>query len=103
LGELRHVEVVIGAGVQDGGNQQGERRGLARFFAVFSTDNVTTYSCNCAATGIQKTIVGGTTEDSTTCPIDSRRIQVQIVSLSCAKDEGLGRTFDLIQERKRTS
>jgi hypothetical protein len=96
LGELQQVEVVVGAGVQDGG--RGEKRGLARFFAIFSTDGVTTYSCNCAVTGIK---IDDKDDDATNQQQDdrsSRPIQVRLVSLSCAKDEGLGRTFDLIQE-----
>ncbi|KAL3906126.1 MAG: hypothetical protein SGARI_004142 [Bacillariaceae sp.] len=48
LGALTGVEVVIGAGVQDDG-----QRGLARFFAILSTDGVTSYSCNVSATGIR--------------------------------------------------
>ena len=73
LGDLLDVEVVIGAGVNGA-------RGMVRFFAIFSTDGVSTYSCNVSATGVQ----GGEV--------------IKIVSLSCAKDEGLGRTFDLITE-----
>jgi len=83
LGELRNVEVVIGAGVQENG-----QRGMARFFAIFSTDGVTTYSCNISATGIRQ---GDTNSGGSEC-------KVKIVSLSCAKDEGLGRTYDLISE-----
>jgi hypothetical protein len=33
----------------------------------------------------------------TTTPTSQKGCQVKIVSLSCAKDEGLCRTFDLIQ------
>ena len=89
LGDLMNVEVIVGAGIQEGGN-----RALVRFFAIFSTDGgVSTYSCNVAAAGVRRTQgdnVGGTTNE-----INS----IEIVSLSCAKDEGLGRTFDLIRER----
>ncbi len=79
LGELIKVEVIIGAGVQNDGT-----RGLVRFFAIFSTDGVSSYSCNLASTGVRQT-------DGS----------IKIVSLSCAKDEGLGQTFDLIQEIER--
>ncbi|KAG7343265.1 hypothetical protein IV203_021210 [Nitzschia inconspicua] len=85
LGELLGVEVVIGAAVQNDG-----QRGLARFFAILSTDGVSSYSCNVSATGVQVS-----DSDAT---ISCSSLKVKIVSLSCAKDEGLGRTFDLIQE-----
>ena len=115
LGDLRNVEVVVGAGVQqqkqDGRRKdpRGEgnpKRGLARFFAIFSTDDVTTYSCNCAATGIKIEDITDNDNDNdnnhgnddNNGSNDGRPIQVRIVSLSCAKDEGLGRTYDLIQE-----
>ena len=111
LGDLRNVEVVVGAGVQqqkqDGRRKDPRRkpkRGLARFFAIFSTDNVTTYSCNCAATGIKIEDIEDNDNDNdngnddNNGSNDGRPIQVRIVSLSCAKDEGLGRTYDLIQE-----
>jgi hypothetical protein len=78
LGDLVRVEVIIGAAVKEEG-----RRGLVRFFALFSTDGVSTYSCNVSATGVRQPDDGG----------------IQIVSLSCAKDEGLGRTFDIILEQ----
>ena len=82
LGELLKVEIIVGAGVKE---VKGEgKRCMVRFFAIFSTDGVTTYSCNVSAAGIVQ-------ED------DER---VKIVSLSCAKDEGLGQTIDLIQERR---
>ena len=75
LGDLNKVEIIVGAGVQEKGT-----RGMARFFAIFSTDGVSsTYSCNIAATGIRQA------DES-----------IKIVSLSCAKDEGLGQTIDLI-------
>jgi hypothetical protein len=80
LGDLIKVEVIVGAGVQNDGT-----RGLVRFFAIFSTDGVSTYSCNVASTGIRQA-------DGT----------IKIVSLSCAKDEGLGQTFDLIKESENT-
>eukprot|EP00529_Nitzschia_sp_RCC80_P029277 CAMPEP_0113505062 /NCGR_PEP_ID=MMETSP0014_2-20120614/35092_1 /TAXON_ID=2857 /ORGANISM="Nitzschia sp." /LENGTH=322 /DNA_ID=CAMNT_0000400301 /DNA_START=11 /DNA_END=979 /DNA_ORIENTATION=- /assembly_acc=CAM_ASM_000159 len=101
LGDLRHVEVVVGAGVQqqDGRTDLGARKlGLARFFAIFSTDNVTTYSCNCAAKGIKIEDTTADNDDENDDNDDGRPIQVRIASLSCAKDEGLGRTYDLIQE-----
>jgi len=74
---LIDVEVVIGAGVQDSGT-----KGMARFFAIFSTDSVSTYSCNVSATGIK-----------------SENGDIKIVYLSCAKDEGLGQTYDLILDQ----
>lgn len=78
LGDLLNVEIVIGAGVQEDGN-----RCLVRFFGIFSTDKGgTTYSCNVSATGVRQ-------GDGI----------IDIVSLSCAKDEGLGQTIDLILER----
>lgn len=80
LGDLNKVEVIIGAGVRDNGT-----RGMARFFAIFSTDGVSTYSCNVAATGVRQ-------DDGS----------IKIVSLSCAKDEGLGQTYDLIREVTET-
>ena len=75
VGDLLKVDVIIGAGVQDEG-----RRGQARFFAIFSTDGgFSTYSCNVSATGLRR-------EDGS----------VEIVSLSAAKDEGLGQTYEII-------
>lgn len=74
LGDLLQVEVIVGAGVRD-------LRGQVRFFAIFSTDGVSTYSCNVSATGVREG------DES-----------VQIVALSCAKDEGLGQTLELIKE-----
>lgn len=73
LGDLLRVEIVIGAGVRDD-------RCMVRFFAIFSRDTVSTFSCSVQATGIKR-------EDG-----------VEIVQLSCAKDEGWGQTFDLINE-----
>ncbi len=83
LGELRQVEVVVGAGVQDGGN-----RALARFFAIFSTDGLTAYSCNCAVTGIKidedydDDDDDGDSEEK--YDDSGRPIQVRLVSLSRA-------------------
>ena len=74
LGDLLNVEVVIGAGVQDGGT-----KGQARFFAIFSTGGSSSYSCNVSATGIRR-------DDES----------IEIVKLSAAKDEGLGQTFEFI-------
>lgn len=79
LGDLIKVEVIVGAGVPEPG------RGMVRFFAIFSTDGVSTYSCNVASTGVREA-------DGS----------IKIVSLSCAKDEGLGQTFDLIKEEKKS-
>lgn len=75
LGDLLNVEVIIGAGVQEEG-----KLGQTRFFAIFSTDGVSSYSCNVSATGRRK-------DDGTT---------IEIVSLSAAKDEGLGQTYQFI-------
>jgi len=87
LGDLLNVEVIVGAGVT---TEDSTTRGMVRFFAIFSTDGVTTYSCNVSATGIRS--ANGTQKDN-----DPNRL-ISIISLSCAKDEGLGRTYDLIQE-----
>ena len=74
LGRLLRIELVLGAGVQKDGTVK------VRFFGIFSTSGGTagSYSCNVSATGE----VAG--ED------------VKITKLSCAKDEGWGRTIDLI-------
>lgn len=73
LGDLVRVEIVIGAAVRD------DQKCLVRFFGIFSTDGVTTYSCNVSATGRRR-------QDGT----------INIIALSCAKDEGLGQTIDII-------
>ena len=94
LGDLLNVEVVIGAGINNNsGNSDNNNtiRGMVRFFAIFSTDGVTTYSCNVSATGIRKI-------DNNNNNNNDKNDDIKIVSLSCAKDEGLGRTFDLIRE-----
>mmetsp|Transcript_37442 Transcript_37442/g.37783 ORF Transcript_37442/g.37783 Transcript_37442/m.37783 type:complete len:282 (-) Transcript_37442:237-1082(-) len=80
LGDLLRVEIVIGAGVQDSG-----RRCLVRFFALFSRDGSSTYSCSVSATGVR----------------NESNESIDIVSLSCAKDEGWGQTIDLKQENKK--
>lgn len=89
LGDLLFVEVIIGAGVQ---SNNEESVGKVRFFAIFSTDGgSSTYSCNVSATGVRSINnqkKGNDDENDEDC--------VRITSLSCAKDEGLGRTFDLI-------
>lgn len=77
LGDLLSVEIVIGAGVRDNG-----KTCQVRFFAIFSTDTVSTYSCSVSATGSK-----GTNGDD-----------IEITQLSCAKDEGWGQTYDLIRE-----
>jgi hypothetical protein len=82
LGDLVKVEIIIGAGVRDNG-----KRCLVRFFALFSTDGVSTYSCNVSATGLIRS-----SEDDES---------INIVALSCAKDEGLGQTIDLIREKSQ--
>lgn len=76
LGDLVRVEIVIGAAVRK------DQKCLVRFFGIFSTDGVTTYSCNVSATGIRR-------DDGS----------IEIVVLSCAKDEGLGQTVDIINEK----
>lgn len=94
LGDLLSVEVVIGAGVTVTGSDTDSGsmlRGMVRFFGIFSTDGVTTYSCNVSATGIRNS--NGNDANS-----NDPNKDIQIVSLSCAKDEGLGRTYDLIRE-----
>ncbi|MGK3751181.1 MAG: hypothetical protein ACI8RD_003481 [Bacillariaceae sp.] len=105
LGDLLNVEVIIGAGItnindNDNDNEWNEyRRGMVRFFAIFSTDNTSSYSCNVSATGVD--ISGDDDNDGTTVSIkqSENNTNIKIVSLSCAKDEGLGRTFDLIREQ----
>ena len=79
LGNLISVEIVIGVGVQNLKKKttMTKKRCMVRFFAIFSTDTVTTYSCSVSATGIQ-----------------SENGNIEIVALSCAKDEGWGQTFD---------
>eukprot|EP00566_Odontella_aurita_P016841 CAMPEP_0113551860 /NCGR_PEP_ID=MMETSP0015_2-20120614/14749_1 /TAXON_ID=2838 /ORGANISM="Odontella" /LENGTH=257 /DNA_ID=CAMNT_0000452779 /DNA_START=145 /DNA_END=918 /DNA_ORIENTATION=+ /assembly_acc=CAM_ASM_000160 len=77
LGDLMSVEIVLGAGVRKDGTC------MVRFFAIFSTDGVTSYSCNVSATGSRDT-----------------NENIVISSLSCAKDEGWGQTVDLITEKK---
>ena len=98
LGDLLKVEIIIGAGVtpqQEEGDSNDKKKNtkkkrvMVRFFAIFSTDGVSTYSCNVSATGI---VTEEVVEDGTS----SNNRNIEIVSLSCAKDEGLGRAFDLI-------
>ena len=88
------MEIIIGAGVTNEGesNKKKIKRVMVRFFAIFSTDGVSTYSCNVSATGIVKSGSGDDEDDDDTAEYST----IEIVSLSCAKDEGLGRTFDLI-------
>ena len=79
LGALLRVEILLGAGAQ------GDGRCLVRFFAIFSTGGGgSTYSCNVSATGRRKEGDDGG--------------DIEIKALSCAKDEGWGRTIDLIRE-----
>lgn len=94
LGDLLKVEVVFGAGVTN--EDDGSSRGMVRFFGIFSTDGVSTYSCNVSATGIRNS--NGSSENENANANDPNK-DIRIVSLSCAKDEGLGRTYDLIQEK----
>ena len=70
---LGNVTVVVsGTAFRDLGDVK------VRFFGIFSTTGRSTYSCNVSATG---RVSDG---------------QVTITKLSCAKDEGWGRTFDII-------
>lgn len=87
LGDLLNVEVIVGAGVT---TEKNMVRGMVRFFAIFSTDGVTTYSCNVSATGVRSS------SDETSIDEKDPNKDIEIISLSCAKDEGLGRTYDLI-------
>lgn len=87
LGDLLNVEVIVGAGVT---TEKNTVRGMVRFFAIFSTDGVTTYSCNVSATGVRSS------SDETSIDEKDPNKDIEIISLSCAKDEGLGRTYDLI-------
>jgi hypothetical protein len=111
LGDLLNVEVIIGAGISNSNNNKDNndewnehRRGMVRFFAIFSTDGVTTYSCNVSATGIDisgdddNNIHNHDTGTNVCIKQNENNSNIKIVSLSCAKDEGLGRTFDLIVE-----
>ena len=77
LGGLLRVEIVLGAGVRQDG------RCLVRFFGIFSRDGSSTYSCNISATGRRK-------------PDGS----IEILALSCAKDEGWGQTIDLKRDEQ---
>jgi len=78
LGTLLRVEILLGAGMRADG------RCLVRFFGIFSTDGGgTTYSCNVSATGSEDANEG-----------------MEILALSCAKDEGWGRTIDLRREQE---
>lgn len=73
LGSLLRVEIVVGAGVRPDG------KCLVRFFAIFSlSGDGSSFSCNVSATGV-KAADGS----------------IEITALSCAKDEGWGRTIDL--------
>jgi len=86
LGRLLRVEIVIGAGVQRDGSLK------VRFFAIFSTGGGggDTYSCNVAATGVVL--------EADAAPPEGASVHdgVAITALSAAKDEGWGRSFDLI-------
>ena len=75
---MLRVEIVVGAGVQRDGSVK------VRFFGIFSTSggDFDTYSCNVSATGRRREDGGG----------------IEITALSCAKDEGWGRTIDLMRE-----
>ncbi|OEU11743.1 hypothetical protein FRACYDRAFT_244866 [Fragilariopsis cylindrus CCMP1102] len=112
LGDLLNVEVIIGAGIsnsnnnKDNNNEWNEhRRGMVRFFAIFSTDGVTTYSCNVSATGIDisgdddKNISNNAAVTNVRIKQNENNSNIKIVSLSCAKDEGLGQTIDIFREQ----
>ena len=74
LGEPIKIEQCVGAGVQPNGDVK------VRVFIIFTkSGGASSYSCNVSATG--KPIEGG---------------GVEIIKLSCAKDEGWGRTIDVI-------
>ena len=75
LGRLLRIEIIVGAGVQKDGSVK------VRFFGIFSSTGTggSSYSCNISATG-QPGADG----------------EVSISKLSCAKDEGWGRTIDLL-------
>jgi hypothetical protein len=83
LGELLRVEILMGAGMRPDG------RCLVRFFGIFSTagGGSSTYACNITATGRRRQGDDG----------------IEITALSCAKDEGWGRTIDLKREAAATS
>ena len=77
VGDVESVEIVIGAGFQENGQQC-----LVRFFAIFSRDGgVSTFTGQVSATGVRSKDGDG---------------KVEIRKLSVAKDEGLGQTLDLI-------
>ena len=112
LGDLLNVEVIIGAGISNSNNSNDNndewnehRRGMVRFFAIFSTDGVTTYSCNVSATGIDISGDDDSNIDSNGAGTNvcikqnENNSNIKIVSLSCAKDEGLGQTIDIFREQ----
>ncbi|KAL1514476.1 hypothetical protein AB1Y20_003575 [Prymnesium parvum] len=74
LGKPIKIEQCVGAGVRPNGVV------MVRFFSIFSKSGKTgsSYSCNVSATG---RVEGG---------------KVVLTKLSCAKDEGWGRTIDII-------
>ena len=77
LGELLRLEQIVGAGVQSDGVTV-----KVRFFGIFSRDDgKSSYSCNISATGVIGD--GG----------------VEFTALSCAKDEGWGRTIGVIRDK----
>ena len=76
LGEFLRVETIVGAGVQRDGSVK------VRFFGIFSRDDgKSSYSCNISATGVIGD--GG----------------IEFTALSCAKDEGWGRTIGVIRDK----
>ena len=77
LGELLRLEQIVGAGVQSDGVTV-----KVRFFGIFSRDDgKSSYSCNISATGV---IGDG---------------EIAFTALSCAKDEGWGRTIGVIRDK----
>lgn len=88
LGDVVKVEIIIGANILE---ENESKVCKVRFFAIFSTDGITTYSCNVSAKGV--VLVNSKGEDE----------GITITSLTCAKDEGLGQTVDLIVEGKSSA
>ena len=75
------VALAGGDGHAASGGKDGSVK--VRFFGIFTTgsvDSTDTYSCNVTATGVPDAATG----------------EVTITKLSCAKDEGWGRSVDLI-------
>ena len=95
LGDLLRVEIVIGAGVRK------DESCMVRFFAIFSRDGVTTFSCSISATGVRLRKEGHDRNGDGDEDEDEDGTAIDIVALSCAKDEGWGQTVDLIVEESK--